>query len=68
MQADQAFDIYRTVSNWLVPVVLAFSLRFLSQIAKRLSEISESLAVVVNQIDSHEKRIAKLEDRFLART
>lgn len=52
---------YETVTQWLVPAILAGAIHYLQRIATRLGQISESLAVVVNQIDSHERRIAALE-------
>lgn len=52
---------YETVTQWLVPAILAGAIHYLQRIATRLGQISESLAVVVNQIDAHERRLTALE-------
>lgn len=68
METAQLYDLYIKIAQWVVPTALTFAIRYLSQIAKRLTEISVSLAVVVNQINQHETRISRLEDDLRART
>lgn len=47
----------------LMYVLLAFAIRYLHNISCRLSDISKSLAVVIEQIGSHERRISRLEEK-----
>ncbi len=55
-------DAYKDLVMWVLPPVLGFAVRYLQQIAKKLSDISVSLAIVVRQIESHEHRLTMLED------
>lgn len=62
MHTDEAFSIYRTVAEWLVPPFLGFAIHYMQKISARLSEISESLAIVVTEIKSLDRRITRLEE------
>lgn len=63
MEQNEVLELYKTFAQWLIPPVLAFAIHYLSQISKRLTEIAQSLAVVVSKIDEHDRRISRLEDK-----
>jgi uncharacterized protein YoxC len=44
-------------------LLLAFAIKYLHSISNRLGDISKSLAVVTEQIGSHERRIQRLEEK-----
>ena len=53
--------LYEGLFSCVIPPLLIFALRYLQQIAQRLGQISVSLAVVVERIESHERRVTRLE-------
>jgi hypothetical protein len=64
LQALDALEFYKDMVAWIVPAMLVWAIHYLAEIAKSLSQIKTSLAVVVTKIENHEHRIARLEDRL----
>lgn len=60
-------DIYRRIAEWTVPVLMAAATYSLQQINSEMSEISKSLAVAVQKIEDHDRRLENLETLYLKR-
>ncbi len=56
---------YEKLSQWLIPFLLATLVAVLGWMGGNIASISNSLAVAVSRIESHEQRITNLEVLFL---
>lgn len=56
-------DVLTKLGDWLVPALVGASIYYLRAISSAIQDLSRNLAVAVERVDSHERRIEKLEDR-----
>lgn len=54
-------DIYKKLTEWIIPVFLGAAIHYLQSISSEMKIISKSLAVAVERVDEHERRLANLE-------
>ena len=52
---------YQALVEWLVPAILAYAAWHLRCIHSELGKLNTNLAVLGERVDSHERRIDKLE-------
>ncbi len=60
---DEGVPIALKVADWLVPALVGASIFYLRNISTAIQDLSRSLAVAVQRVDSHEKRLDALEER-----
>ncbi len=51
------------VFNALLVLIATYAVRVLSKLESSVESLNIKMAVIVEQVGSHEKRIAKIEDR-----
>ena len=52
---------YQALAEWLVPAILAYAAWHLRCIHTEMGKLNTNLAVLGERVDSHERRIDKLE-------
>jgi hypothetical protein len=61
MDAIKVVDIVWTLSTGLVAVLSGFVVFFLKDIATSVRKLNSDVAVIINELTHHDKRISKLE-------